>query len=363
MKKKEKELRHTTDFVYKESFSQELFWFETEWEKISAHIKRKNSEEDKDIPAKRPRDPETSRLSYCRYNQEVFVIIMTSWPVHQGLISPCSLESLQTANTSQYVWLTFMRAQLAREVILIQPNEHLNINFISVSLYHFFSDTQVSQYSMFLYDKQTPLTVIEEREREEGLHIMTSSMLKFFFLARWTQPFLNKTPAVCLLSTALTLFFKSFRNLVTYSPPASPLHFLFRSATGRKNRGVSPRRCVNVFSGSEHNVTEETPSFIFSDASYGHTVLTACESFPAVHHVEDLMLWLRIHFICLSSSYQINMSLCGRRPMRGNTFFPFVIFLLFFFFIFPFMVFILFFFLSFYFFRFVLILLWFIFIF
>lgn len=296
MKKKEKELRHTTDFVYKESFSQELFWFETEWEKISAHIKRKNSEEDKDIPAKRPRDPETSRLSYCRYNQEVFVIIMTSWPVHQGLISPCSLESLQTANTSQYVWLTFMRAQLTREVILIQPNEHLNINFISVSLYHFFSDTQVSQYSMFLYDKQTPLTVIEEREREEGLHIMTSSMLKFFFLARWTQPFLNKTPAVCLLSTALTLFFKSFRNLVTYSPPASPLHFLFRSATGRKNRGVSPRRCVNVFSGSEHNVTEETPSFIFSDASYGHTVLTACESFPAVHHVEDLMLWLRIHF-------------------------------------------------------------------
>lgn len=169
MKKKEKELRHTTDFVYKESFSQELFWFETEWEKISAPIKRKNSEEDKDIPAKRPRDPETSRLSYCRYNQEVFVIIMTSWPVHQGLISPCSLESLQTANTSQYVWLTFMRAQLTREVILIQPNEHLNINFISVSLYHFFSDTQVSQYSMFLYDKQTPLTVIEEREREEGL--------------------------------------------------------------------------------------------------------------------------------------------------------------------------------------------------
>lgn len=51
MKKKEKELRHTTDFVYKESFSQELFWFETEWEKISAPIKRKNSEEDKDIPA------------------------------------------------------------------------------------------------------------------------------------------------------------------------------------------------------------------------------------------------------------------------------------------------------------------------
>lgn len=192
---------------------------------------------------------------------------------------------------------------------------------------------------------------------------MTSSMLKFFFLARWTQPFLNKTPAVCLLSTALTLFFKSFRNLVTYSPPASPLHFLFRSATGRKNRGVSPRRCVNVFSGSEHNVTEETPSFIFSDASCGHTVLTACESFPAVHHVEDLMLWLRIHFICLSSSYQIYMSLCGRRPMRGNTFFPFVIFLLFSFFILPFMVFILFFFLSFFFFRFLLILLWFIFIF
>lgn len=62
-----------------------------------------------------------------------------------------------------------MRAQLTREVILIQPNEHLNINFISVSLYHFFSDTQVSQYSMFLYDKQTPLAVIEEREREEGL--------------------------------------------------------------------------------------------------------------------------------------------------------------------------------------------------
>lgn len=160
---------------------------------------------------------------------------------------------------------------------------------------------------------------------------MTSSMLKFFILARWTQPFLNKTPAVCLLSTALTLFFKSFRNLVTYSPPASPLHFLFRSATGRKNRGVSPRRCVNVFSGSEHNVTEETPSFIFSDASCGHTVLTACESFPAVHHVEDLMLWLRIHFICLSSSYQIYMSLCGKGQWEGIHFSP-----LWFFFFFPF---------------------------
>lgn len=212
MKKKEKELRHTTDFVYKESFSQELFWFETEWEKISAPIKRKNSEEDKDIPAKRPRDPETSRLSYCRYNQEVFVIIMTSWPVHQGLISPCSLESLQTANTSQYVWLTFMRAQLTREVILIQPNEHLNINFISVSLYHFFSDTQVSQYSMFLYDKQTPLTVIEERERG-GTDNFTSWRLQcwnFSFLLGERSLFLTRR----LLCVCCPLLSPSFSNLL-----------------------------------------------------------------------------------------------------------------------------------------------------
>lgn len=218
MKKKEKELRHTTDFVYKESFSQELFWFETEWEKISAPIKRKNSEEDKDIPAKRPRDPETSRLSYCRYNQEVFVIIMTSWPVHQGLISPCSLESLQTANTSQYVWLTFMRAQLTREVILIQPNEHLNINFISVrctytviiSLLLWHTGFTVQYVSIW----QTNPSGCDRRERERGgTDNFTSWRLQcwnFSFLLGERSLFLTRR----LLCVCCPLLSPSFSNLL-----------------------------------------------------------------------------------------------------------------------------------------------------
>ena len=45
-----------------------------------------------------------------------------------GLISPCRLD-LVTANTSQFVWLTFTRAQLTKGSHLVWPNEHLNINF------------------------------------------------------------------------------------------------------------------------------------------------------------------------------------------------------------------------------------------
>lgn len=187
-------------------------------------------------------------------------------------------------------------------------------------------------------------------------------MLKFFFLARWTQPFLNKTPAVCLLSTALTLFFKSFRNLVTYSPPASPLHFLFRSATGRKNRGVSPGDVLMSFPALNTMWLKK------------HRL-----SFSVMHHA-DILSWQPVSHFLLSIMWRIwcygsefisfvchhlirFIWVCVGKANEREYIFPLCDFSSFFFLIFPFMVFILFFFLSFFFFRFLLILLWFIFIF